>query len=299
MKYLAIKQFRITLIVLIWIISISTQVMYSQDFEGNIISNVNLSTFVLGDFNNDGYDDVFGIRADFNAADDINLYLNNGNMDLEFSEFNISEEYDNVSGEIIVGDYDNDGDLDVLTAFGDDRNLTIIENYEGDSFLIMPLGDLSSNSFRFIDYDDDGDLDIVGADANTGVMATFKNEAGLYIVDQVIDTALNIEDIEVADIDYDNDIDIVFVNKPEFSSNREMFIAYNDNGVFAWDEADKSIIYQFEDLIIEDVNGDEKLDLVVLTLTSFRVYLQNVDNTYDGREIVFRHDREWGYLSKL
>ena len=271
--------------------------IYCQDFEGFIISNVDLSSFVLGDFNTDGIDDVFGIRAAFTTTDDINLYINNGTQDLEFTEVQIAKEYDDKSGEIIAGDYDNDGDLDVLTAFGDDRILTIIENHGNDSFSINPLNNLSSNIFRFIDYDGDGDLDIVRADTDSGVMAMFRNEGGSYMEDQVIDTALNIKDIEVADIDYDQDLDIVFVNKPQFSSNSEMFIAYNDNGLFRMDDSEKSVIYQFEDLIIEDVNSDNKLDLVVLTLTSFRVYLQNNDDSYDGREIVFRHEREWGYLA--
>jgi hypothetical protein len=88
------------------------------------------------------------------------------------------------NGIVVWGDYDNDGDIDILlTGYISSFN-TITRIYRNDSGNFV-VGDTSligaSSSSAWSDYDNDGDLDILLAGSNAPKL--YRNDGGNFVVD--------------------------------------------------------------------------------------------------------------------
>jgi len=128
------------------------------------------------DFNNDGYIDI--VLAGYSGSNRITkIYSNNG--DGSFTELN--NPVDGTSAlpqashaSLAWGDYDNDGDLDLLLA-GYASGLGLISEIytnNGDntfSKLNINLQGVYNSSFAFGDYDNDGDLDLIATGRKTTI----------------------------------------------------------------------------------------------------------------------------------
>ncbi|MDD3024007.1 MAG: CRTAC1 family protein, partial [Syntrophomonadaceae bacterium] len=127
-----------------------------------------------GDYNNDGYLDIIVSGYVGNSTYITKVYHNNGNS--TFSE--IDAGLPGVgSGSSEWGDYDNDGDLDILlTGQSDFRtNISQIYNNNGNGTFSSINAGLASvfGSSIWGDYDNDGDLDIL---LGSGVV--YRNDGG-------------------------------------------------------------------------------------------------------------------------
>ena len=106
------------------------------------------------DYNNDGYLDVL-LTGRNNAGDNISkIYKNIGGISFsEQTDISLASS----DGNITWGDYDNDGDLDILMA-------SRIYKNNGDNNFVeqthIDLYEVTNGSVAWIDYDNDGDLDI-------------------------------------------------------------------------------------------------------------------------------------------
>ncbi|AFY82417.1 SBBP repeat-containing protein [Oscillatoria acuminata] len=141
------------------------------------------------------------------------------------------------SGSAAWGDYDRDGDLDiVLTGITDDGSsiVGVSKIYRNDSGSFTDIGamlpEISWSSAAWGDYDNDGDLDLVitGFNDTVGeVSQLYQNNEGTFI--QVETNLPGITDSAVAWGDYDNDgdLDILLVGQKE-SSNSVATIYRND-----------------------------------------------------------------------
>ena len=117
-----------------------------------------------GDFNNDGWMDLFV----GNSAGKDRLFQNNG--DGSFSEINDSPLTDeNINSEgSCWADWDNDGDLDLMVVSGGNQSTGKVRLYENNGsgeFTKIEDGELTSLVARYegltcFDYDRDGDLDV-------------------------------------------------------------------------------------------------------------------------------------------
>ena len=141
-----------------------------------------------GDWNDDGYDDVFlGNGAQGYKFEDF-LYQNNG--DGTFTKITgqsiVTEVH--LSGGATWGDYDDDGDLDLYVTLTEDsfqgedtKNLLYINNNDGtfskSTVAGPPITEGEySNAAGWGDYDNDGDLDLFVKNGWQGV----KDEHSLY-----------------------------------------------------------------------------------------------------------------------
>ena len=119
----------------------------------------------MGDVNNDTYLDIYIGTTDQNI-----LWINDGVGN--FIPANIPNDDNAESNDVIMGDVDSDGDLDiyVANAFTDQNRLWINSdgqgNFVGNNTGNMPNDTGFSNSATMGDVDNDGDLDIYVA--NTG-----------------------------------------------------------------------------------------------------------------------------------
>lgn len=122
-----------------------------------------------GDFDNDGDLDILWSGLSYTAPSITKIYRNNGNG--SFTALTSSMQ-GVVAGDIVPGDYDNDGDLDFFIAgdfHPDDTNfVTIAGIYRNDgnfSFTYVNPGFLPMAlcSAAWGDFDSDGDLDVLYA----------------------------------------------------------------------------------------------------------------------------------------
>lgn len=124
--------------------------------EGVINSNV-----TWADYNNDGYLDILitGMDSDYNRI--TKIYRNNG--DGTFTDINAFIR-GVIGGSVAWGDYDNDGDLDLLMTGKSGSVITVIYRNDGnDNFTELDFGldQVVKGYAAFGDFDNDGDLDIV------------------------------------------------------------------------------------------------------------------------------------------
>ncbi|MCB0307681.1 MAG: VCBS repeat-containing protein, partial [Calditrichaeota bacterium] len=85
------------------------------------------------------------------------------------------------------GDYDNDGDLDVLTTGVSESELPVSHLYRNDAGSFVDIGaglpGMYEGSVAWGDYDNDGDLDILFAGLIEGfvrVSRVYRNDAGSF-----------------------------------------------------------------------------------------------------------------------
>ncbi len=119
-----------------------------------------------GDYDNDGYLDLFVPNASFQNNF---LYRNNGNGTfLKITVGDIVNDGGNSAGSS-WGDYDNDGDLDLFVANPNEVNFLYRNNGDG-TFTKITEGDIVNivetwEASGWGDYDNDGDLDLFVANA--------------------------------------------------------------------------------------------------------------------------------------
>ncbi len=182
-----------------------------------------------GDIDGDGWVDALYCNAFFTAPP--SLYVNQGAANPGFFTFEgvargFSASYS--SGSAMVGDLDDDGDLDLIIGDAYNNSTTagkphlFINNGSG-MFSETPAALGAANKFghmdvQLVDVDNDLDLDFFGANKFTSAggnhylmlnngSATFTDQSSLISVGSG-----NSYEAEAGDLDNDNDIDLFFVS---------------------------------------------------------------------------------------
>jgi len=179
----------------------------------------------VADWDNDGDDDIYVTSR---ASGQLNyFYKNNGGIYQEIVTANSPFKNIVVSGfsELITGDFDADGDIDICAYPGSQLPNVFWKNDGAGNF---SQGTGTANPFRNIadfsvasslayahvaDWDNDGDVDIFVSRTGTiaGQKAYYRNDAGVYVLATNPFSSIVIDDdnqLVYGDFDADGDIDL-------------------------------------------------------------------------------------------
>ncbi|WP_052461196.1 T9SS type A sorting domain-containing protein [Psychroserpens mesophilus] len=235
--------------------------------EGYSIDNSNLIISIsTADINNDGDLDI--LATSLGGANDIMWYENTGDQNNLF-QVNALGDSNSFASSVYPSDLDNDGDFDVFvpasTFINTFKNTDGIGNF-GDAQNISAEAHYGLTS----DLDGDGDMDFITVSKTLNRVSWYKNSdgQGTFGTEQIITNDIDISSstslitryIHVADIDGDNDMDILS------ASPLDDKVAWYENidglGNFSAEKiittsADRPIT-----VIAKDMDGDGDLDVV-------------------------------------
>lgn len=252
------------------------------------LPSVNYGCAEWGDYDRDGDLDII-ITGTSDASLPVTspvtkIYRNDGN-DIFTEQTSISLKQLFYSS-VAWGDYDNDGDLDILLngADGPSPNFTpvskIYENNGNSTFteqIQITLTGLYRGSVRWTDYDNDGDLDIAMTGAlmetqfNTeGIFKLYRNNGNKTFTEQTLQ-GVTIESSNSAtswgDFDNDGDLDFMITAKGfmslyenlggnSFNNLWGVSLAYQGAAYAAWGDYDND---GFLDIILSNPGLDTKI----------------------------------------
>ncbi|KPA13717.1 hypothetical protein MHK_006076, partial [Candidatus Magnetomorum sp. HK-1] len=235
---------------------------FSED-TGIILPGVNYGSLAFGDYDNDGDLDIL-ITGDSNSGRIAKVYRNTEGSFNEDTGINLTAiKYSSVA----FGDYDNDGDLDILLAgYTDSSKIAkVYQNtggsYSEDTGIILTGVD---GSVRFGDYDNDGDLDIllVGYTGSSKIAKVYQNTGGSFSEN----TGLSLTGVyrgSVAFGDYDNDGDLDILLNGDSGSSYIAKVYQNTGGMFSEDTGiNLSGIYN-SSVAFGDYDNDGDLDILL------------------------------------
>ena len=180
---------------------------------------------------------------------------------------------------LVVGDLDNDGDLDVLTSTetGITPTIGVLLNNGQAQFSagtsINPNGYLSIYQLALGDVDSDGDLDVVASMGNYGLSICLNNGNATFA--PAINVYGGCNRFALGDMDADGDLDLVATTYQ--SSTGSVSIMLNDGtGNFAAPPLTAVSAPTVGNVALGDVDGDGDLDVMTGNDSNgMRLYLNN------------------------
>lgn len=225
---------------------------------------------ISNDFNNDGYSDVFITNGDWNKGDSSCLWINNGKGDFTYSEVNFSVANGSCAAS---GDLNGDGYLDIFVANhpysngqGGEDEVWFSDKKGGFINSGQKLGGSApARRVKLADINNDKHLDAIVLNGDTNSI-WINNGEGLFIENrQNIGNGENV-DLVTADIDNDNDIDIVIAKGAWGKTPKGIEIWTNDgSGNFSINQNIGD--YDCYGLACADLNHDSFYDIILVNGT--------------------------------
>ena len=242
-----------------------------------------------GDYDNDGFDDLYVAEYEMNSGSF--LYHNNGDGSFtkETSGVITTDGGSSIAG--TWGDYNNDGHLDLFVANNTGAKNALYKNTGGGNFVKIILGDIADYSgychgASWVDYNNDGYLDLFVTDyMSTRFNLLYKNNG-----DETFTAVTNSSLVQEAKhsigatwADYDNDGDMdVFVPATSGGSNS----LYRNDGADVFTKMTTVGIAQDNANSVGsswgDFDNDNDLDLFVANTSGQNnfLYENNGDGTF-------------------
>jgi len=227
---------------------------FSNAPSGPLVNEEQISKIVSSwvDYNGDGWLDAFVSQASFSgSAENHALYENNQDGTFTKITNNLTAGQSARSG-FAWADFDEDGDMDVVTASGSEGQSTILWKNTGSNFtssvLIANGGTTGrvTNSVSWGDFDNDGLLDLIavnnsGALDSKSINKLFRNNGSGSLVEVTtgVGPVITDQDLSIvsawADYDNDGDLDLFVGNDGSYTQGYRSRLYQNDGtGVFSY-----------------------------------------------------------------
>ncbi|WP_127844584.1 T9SS type A sorting domain-containing protein [Psychroflexus aestuariivivens] len=190
-----------------------------------------------------------------------------------------------------VGDYDNDGDLDIIImGFNSGTNYTLVYNNDGTgNFTLSPItfnDNYRNGQVEFIDYDNDNDLDIFISglvESGTSKSRLYQNNSNVFteIPFAFADNIIN-NQFAWGDLDNDGDLDLLLMGNSE--GFNEYAYLYRNDGNNNFTEMSQSFLPLSQgSIVFADIDNDGDNDIVTGGLNSpnFTSHLEIYENNGD------------------
>jgi len=241
------------------------------DQTGIWLTGVEKGSVAWGDYDNDGDLDIL-LTGETNSSNRTSkIYRNNGNN--TFTEQTGISLTGVSSSSVTWGDYDNDGDLDILlTGYAGSSNYIskIYKNNGNNTFTEqtgISLDGVSSSSVAWGDYDNDGDLDILltGHTGTTRISKIYKNNGNSTFSEQTGISLTGISQGSVAWGDYDNDGDLDILLSGDIGSSACISKIYRNNGNNTFSDQTEILLPAVYRSTVSwmDYDNDGDLDLIL------------------------------------
>jgi PKD repeat protein len=195
---------------------------------------------------------------------------------------------------VVCGDYDNDGDLDILlTGYSSSRISKIYCNNGDNTFTDqsgIALTGVTDGSMAWGDYDNDGDLDILltGLEGSTFISKIYNNNGGNSFTEQTGIVLPGVWQSSVAWGDYDNDGDLDFILTGQTGSIYSDCISkiYRNNGDGSFTEQSEITLTNVTGSSVAwgDHDNDGDFDILLIGYTGYeyisRIYRNNGYNSF-------------------
>lgn len=257
-----------------------------QSFESLVIFG-----FDIGDFNDDGFTDIFIASYGINSPYYNTVWLNNGDATFTptYQQLGFRS-----SGNVTVADFDGDGDLDAVVGnSGNFDRENILWLNDGNGFFSQGnqlIGNNRTFAIESTDIDNDGDIDLICANAESNKI--WKNDGlGFFTETQSFEN-ISTGSIAIADIDNDGDTDLVFSNYGAICK-----LYKNDgNGIFnyystlPYNAINTAVNIKFTDF---DSDGDQDMVAGLSNSGSSNEILMNDGNGNFTQNFIFLDSDTW------
>ncbi|WP_324671430.1 FG-GAP-like repeat-containing protein [Hymenobacter sp. GOD-10R] len=184
--------------------------------------------------------------------------------------------------DLILGDVDADGDLDLLTC--NSATVSVRLNNGSGGFSgnqEVPINASGASAIVLGDVDNDGDLDFATANGNTGISIRLNNGSGSFGTGQDVRVGSQVTELATGDVDADGDLDIVTAGTNAAGS---VTVLLNTGaGTFAPGQ-NLALGASSTKVALGDLDGDNDLDLMSSVNDGVRVRLNNGSGTFSGTQ---------------
>lgn len=257
--------------------------------------NCYVGAVAWGDYNKDGRLDLVIMGSSETGALFASIWRNEGGGVFTDAGANLPG---TDLGPVAWGDYDNDGDLDLL--FGGNSNdgfITRVYRNDGGTFVDASAGLLAVlwSSGAWGDYDNDGDLDImlIGYDpvAQVARSILYRNDLGVFVDSGATFHNLYLGTLSWMDYDNDGDLDLMLAGN---EAGRDILSVYRNNSATG-----NAVPGAPSNLVVNIVGADAELSWSAATddhtPPAGLTYNVRVGTTPGGAQIMSPHAAANGY----
>lgn len=235
------------------------------------------SSITTGDVDADGDIDI--LLSGRNVAYDpiTKLYLNDGTgIFVLDNETNLENTKD---CHIEFADIDNDTDIDILITGTGIDSTPVSEIYFNDGSgnfsndMNHTFTDISESIFTVLDIDNDNDLDIIFNIKFYGlqeIQILVNDGNGKYsLVTETPFIDVNYSDIGIADVDNDNDEDVLIAGEDNLGRKRTCLYENDGSGIYSLDQDNSFINIKSATIEFADYDKDNDMDVLIVGQLSF------------------------------